>query len=48
MISHGLGLLIIPEKQVPAFKKLLIAYYEGEDTDKITDFLKTKCWRKMN
>lgn len=48
MISHGLGLLIIPEKQVPAFKKLLIAYYEGENTDKITDFLKTKCWRKMN
>ena len=48
MISHGLGLLIIPEKQVSAFKKLLIAYYEGEDTDKITDFLKTKCWRKMN
>lgn len=30
LISKGKGLLIIPEKKVPDFKKLLINYYEDE------------------
>ena len=47
LISHGQGMLIIPEKEVPEFKKLLVSYYEGEDIAVISHFLKEKCWRKM-
>ena len=35
---------LIPEAHVSEFKKLLVAYYEGEDPKRITDFLKTNCW----
>ena len=31
LISQGGGMLIIPENNVPEFKRLLIAYYEGKD-----------------
>ena len=31
LISHGGGFLVIPEKEVPEFKRLLVKYYEGED-----------------
>ena len=47
MIAHGEGLLVIPEKNVPEFKKLLVKYYEGEDASIISDFMKENCWRKM-
>lgn len=47
LIAHGKGLLVIPEKEVSEFKRLLIAHYEGVDTKIITDFLKEKCWRKF-
>ncbi len=47
LIAHGQGLLVIPEKEVPEFKKLLVKYYEGEKKKIIGDFLKEKCWRKM-
>jgi hypothetical protein len=36
---------VIPEVHVAEFKKLLAAYYEGEDTGIITAFLKDKCWK---
>ena len=45
MISHGLGLLIVPAKEVPAFKKLLVKYYETDDSAEIREFLTKKCWR---
>lgn len=45
MISHGLGLLIVPEKEVPAFKQLLVKYYENDDSAEIREFLTKKCWR---
>lgn len=48
LISHGQGLLVIPEKDVPEFKKLLVAYYEGEDINVIATFLKEKCWKRMD
>lgn len=44
LISKGQGLLVVPEKHVPEFKKLLVEYYEGEDIEKIGDFLKKHCW----
>ena len=47
LIAHGQGLLVIPEKEVSEFKKLLVKYYEGEKIEIIADFLKEKCWRKM-
>ena len=47
LISQGLGLLVIPERVVPAFKKLLIEFYEKDDDKKISKFLKEKCWRKI-
>ncbi len=48
MISHGLGLIVIPENHVPEFKKKLVAYYESADLSEISDFLKENCWRKMS
>ncbi len=47
LIANGQGLLVIPEKDVPEFKKLLIEFYEGDDAGKVTAFLKKKCWRRM-
>ena len=48
LISKGKGLLAVPFELVPEFKKLLITYYEDNDTDSIKEFLKEKCWRKLN
>ena len=45
LISHGAGMLIIPEKEVPAFKRLLVAYYEGRDQGEIQEFMRTMCIR---
>lgn len=47
LISHGQGLIVIPEKQVSEFKKKLVKYYECADIKVINDFLKNKCWRKI-
>lgn len=44
LISKGQGLLVVPEKYVSDFKKLLIEYYEGEDIGTIREFLKNHCW----
>lgn len=43
LISQGAGMLIIPEKDVPEFKRLLVAYYEDRDSGEMMDFMKTKC-----
>lgn len=48
LISNGEGILVIPEKEVQEFKKLLVKYYEGEDPKIIFDFMKNNCWKKMN
>mgnify|MGYP004516740949 CR=1 FL=1 len=45
LISHGGGFLVIPEKEVPKFKKLLVKYYEGEDISIISTFMKQHCWK---
>lgn len=47
LISHGGGFLVIPEKEVPEFKRLLVKYYEGEDITVISDFMKKYCWKKI-
>ena len=45
LIAHGQGFLVIPEVYVSEFKKLLVAYYEGQDAGIITAFLKENCWK---
>lgn len=47
LISHGGGFLVIPEKEVPEFKRLLVKYYEGEDITVIADFMKKYSWKKI-
>lgn len=47
MIANAEGLIVIPEKEVPEFKKLLVEYYEDKDTTTIKTFLKEKCWKKI-
>ncbi|MGM9614670.1 MAG: Fic family protein [Oscillospiraceae bacterium] len=43
LISQGGGMIIIPEKVVPAFKQLLVAFYEGRDDRSIMQFMKDQC-----
>ena len=45
LIAQGQGFLVIPEKEVPQFKKLLVAYYEDRDENMIKTFMKKKCWK---
>lgn len=47
LIAHGGGFLVIPEKEVSEFKRLLVKYYEDDDTTIITNFMKERCWKKM-
>lgn len=45
LIANAGGLLVIPEDQVPAFKQLLVMYYEDRDDGALPVFLKEHCWR---
>ena len=48
LISHALGLMVVPTDKVDEYKKVLISYYEDESKkDDIASFLKEKCWIKM-
>lgn len=47
LISHGGGLLVIPEKEVLEFKQLLVKYYEGRDIAVISAFMKERCWKTI-
>lgn len=47
LIAKGSGFLVIPEKEVPEFKKLLIEYYEGAPLEIIGIFLREKCWKNF-
>ncbi len=48
LISKAGGMLVIPEYEVPEFKRLLILYYEGHDNGKIVEFMKKKCHKKLS
>ena len=45
LIAQGQGFIVIPEKDVPEFKKLLVDYYEGASMELIGCFMKEKCWK---
>ncbi len=47
LIAHGMGFLVIPEKKVPEFKKLLVRFYEGESIEIISRFLHDYCWKNF-
>lgn len=47
LIGKGEGLLVIPEKNVPEFKRYLIDFYEGKNEDNVKQFMKDVCWRKF-
>ena len=47
LIASGQRFLVIPEKEVPEFKQLLVKYYEGEEAHIIKRFLKKKCWKNF-
>ena len=47
LIAKGNGFLVIPEKEVPEFKKLLVEYYEGDPLEIIGAFLREKCWKNF-
>lgn len=47
LIGRASGFLVIPEKEVPEFKKLLVRYYEGEDIGVIAGFMKERCWKTL-
>lgn len=47
LIAHGMGFLVIPEKEVPEFKKLLVAFYEGGEENDISSFIKERCWKNL-
>ena len=47
LISHGGGILVIPEQKVPEFKQLLVLYYEDKDEGKIHEFMRRVCIRKF-
>jgi len=47
LISQGAGLIVVPEEDVPTYKKLLIGYYETNESAAIKRFLFDKCLTKL-
>lgn len=47
LIAHGEGFIVIPEKEVPEFKKLLVDFYEGEAIEVISNFMRERCWKSF-
>lgn len=47
LISHGKGVLVVPEKNIKEFKKLLVNYYEHPEDQTIHNFMKENCWKKL-
>lgn len=47
LISNGVGMIVIPAEKIDKYKKLLVNYYETNNNQEITDFLK-KCFITYN
>ena len=48
LITHALGLMVVPSELVDEYKKILVSYYEDENKkDDISNFLIDKCWIKI-
>lgn len=47
LISHGAGLIVVPNEVVSTFKKMLIDFYESNDDAVISNFLMEQCLTKI-
>jgi len=47
LISQGAGLIVVPEEDVTTYKKLLIGYYETNESSAIKRFLFDKCLTRL-
>ena len=47
LIANGKGLIVIPAEKVNEYKKLLVNYYETDNTKEIKKFLLDKCYLKI-
>lgn len=47
LVKNAAGLIVIPAEKVKEYKKLLIQYYETDEKEEITKFLKEKCYRPL-
>lgn len=47
LISHGAGLIAVPEEKGAEYKKLLIEYYETDQSEEIATFLRDECLTKL-
>lgn len=48
LISKGKGLIVIPVEKVDKYKKLLVEYYESDDSKDIFEFIKKECFLDIN
>ncbi|MBQ9790313.1 MAG: Fic family protein [Clostridia bacterium] len=48
LIKNSSGLIAIPDDKVDDYRTLLIEFYETDNAEKITKFLKTQCYTKIN
>lgn len=48
LVSKGKGILVVPYNKVSEFKKLLVAYYEGDCETEIKKFLKEECYQQLS
>ena len=48
LVSKGKGILVVPYNKVSEFKKLLVAYYEGNCETEIKKFLKEECYQQLS
>ena len=47
LISNGYGIIVVPEEMVPEYRKLLIAFYETNETADVFKFLFDNCLVKL-
>lgn len=48
LISKGKGLIVIPINKVEKYKKILIEFYETNNSDEIFNFIKNECYLDIN
>ena len=44
LVSHGKGLIYIPEDRIKEFKKLLVGFYETNNNKKVKEYIKKYCY----
>ena len=47
LISKGKGLIVVPDKKVDEYKKLLMNFYETNNSKEISEFLKKYCYTEL-